>query len=313
MRLNAHFDMLPERAFVKKLGSNRPDTLEGGKGGGGSAPSPDPNIGIAQLKLADISEQYLQQWKAEVWPAMKEATLKQETRADEQFALDKEMQTKQIQAADIAMKEYQEKGTPLREKLYAEALTAGGAEDQEKQAALALGDVKSQFGMQADQTSRQMKAYGIDPTSGKFQGQARTAGIMEAATSAAAATKARDAATQLGWAKRMDAAALAQGQFGNQASSTGLALQAGGQALGAGQTTIGNYSALGSSMNQANMGAMSGWGQVGTLGVQKYNADVNAYSAQQQANAASSGGLGAGIGALAGAGIKAYASNPAAF
>ena len=312
MRLNAHFDMLPERAFEKKLGSNRPATLEGGKGGGGS-PSPDPNIGLAQQKLAEISEEYLTQWKTEVWPAMKEATLKQEVRADEQFALDKEMQLKQIAASDIAMKEYQERGTPLRERLYTEALAAGGAADQEKQAALAMGDVKSQFGIQADQTSRQMKAYGIDPTSGKFQGQARTAGIMEAATSAAAATKARDAAMQLGWAKRMDAAALAQGQFGNQASSTGLALQAGGQALGAGQTTIGNYGALGSSMNQANTGAMQGWGQVGQLGIQKYNADVNAYSAQQQANAAGSAGLGSGLGALAGAGIKAYASNPAAF
>ena len=303
MRLNAHFDMLPERAFEKKLGSNRPATLEGGKGGGG-APAADPNIGLAQQKLAEISEEYLNQWKTEVWPAMKEATLKQEVRADEQFALDKEMQLKQISASDIAMKEYQEKGAPLREKLYAEALTAGGAEDKEKQAALAMGDVKSQFGIQAEQTARQMKSYGIDPTSGKFQGQARTAGIMEAATTAAAATKARDAATQLGWAKKMDAAALAQGQFGNQASSTGLALQAGGQALGAGQTTIGNYGALGSSMNQANAGAMQGWGQVGSLGVQKYNADVNAYNAQQQASATSSAGLGSAIGTLGAAYIK---------
>jgi hypothetical protein len=295
--------MLPERAFEKKLGSNRPATLEGGKGGGGS-PAADPNIGIAQLKLSEISEEYLKSWKTEVWPAMKEATLKQEVRADEQFALDKEMQLKQIAASDIAMKEYQERGTPLREKLYTEALAAGGAADQEKQAALAMGDVKSQFGMQAEQNTRQMKAYGIDPTSGKFQGQARTAGVMEAATSAAAATKARDAAMQLGWAKRMDAAALAQGQFGNQASSTGLALQAGGQALGAGQTTIGNYGALGSSMSQANTGAMQGWGQVGQLGVQKYNADVNAYSAQQQAAAGASAGLGSAIGAIGGAAMK---------
>jgi hypothetical protein len=297
--------MLPERAFEKRgFGFTRPGTLEGGKGGGGSAPAPDPNIGLAQMKLAEISEEYLNSWKTEVWPAMKEATLKQEVRADEQFALDKEMQLKQIAASDIAMKEYQEKGTPLREALYKEAAAAGGKEDIAKQAALAVGDVKSQFGLQADQASRQMKAYGIDPTSGKFQSQARTAGIMEAATTAAAATKARDAAQQLGWAKKMDAAALAQGQFGNQASSTGLALQAGQQALGAGQTTVGNYGALGSSMGQAYGGTMQGWGQVGQLGVQKYNADVNAYSAQQQANAAGSAGLGSAIGGLAGIGMK---------
>jgi hypothetical protein len=306
MRLNAHFDMLPERAFVKKLGSNRPDTLEGGKGGGGAAPAPDPNIGIAQLKLAEISEEYLQQWKTEVWPALKETTLKQDARADEQFAIDKEIQKNQIDLAKTTRAEF-EKAAPIRQRIYDEAAIAGGEADLAKQSALAIGDVKSQFGIQADRTARQMKSYGIDPTSGKFQSQDRTAGIMEAATSAAAATKARDAATQLGWAKRLDASALAQGQFGNQATSTGLALQAGGQALGAGQVTMGNYGALGTSMNQANTGAMQGWGQVGQLGVQKYNADVNAYSATQQANAANAGALGSTIGSLAGAGAYAYA------
>jgi len=312
MRLNAHFDMLPDRAFEKRGFGRAPATLEGGKGGGGGAPAADPNIGIAQRELAQISKEYLESWKTEVWPAMKEATLKQEVRADEQFALDKEMQTKQIQAADIAMKEYQEKGTPLREAIYKEAAEAGGEAEVNRQGALALGDVKSQFDIQDQAGKRQMQAYGIDPTSGRYQGQSRASGIMEAATSAAAATKARDAATQLGWAKKMDAAALAQGQFGNQASSTGLALSAGNQALGAGQTAIANYGAMGSSMNQANMGAMSGWGQVGQLGVQKYNADINAYNAQNQANAASSSGLGSVIGAGIGAAGRYYSGGYAA-
>jgi hypothetical protein len=39
MRLNAHFDMLPERAFEKRGFGRAPATLEGGKGGGGS-PAP---------------------------------------------------------------------------------------------------------------------------------------------------------------------------------------------------------------------------------------------------------------------------------
>lgn len=302
MRMDAHFDMLPIRAFQKRGFGRAPATLEGKSSP--AAPEADPNIGLAQKELAAISRDYLNSWKTEVWPAMKEATLKQETRADEQFALDKAMQEKQIAAADIAMKEYQEKGAPLREEIYRQAAEAGGEAEVNRQAGLAMGDVKSQFGIQADANKRQMQSYGIDPTSGKFQSANRQAGVMEAATSAAAATKARDAATQLGWAKKMDAAALAQGQFGNQASSTGLALTAGNQALGTGQTTIGNYGAMGSSMNQANMGAMSGWGQVGTLGVQKYNADVNAYSAKQQADAAASSGLGSAIGTLGAAYIK---------
>ena len=126
MRLDAHFDMLPERAFEKRGFGRAPATLEGGKGGGGSAPAADPNIGLAQQELAKISREYLESWKNDVWPAMKEATLKQETRADEQFALDKAMQEKQIAAADVAMKEYQEKGTPLRESIYKQAAEAGG-------------------------------------------------------------------------------------------------------------------------------------------------------------------------------------------
>jgi hypothetical protein len=278
----------------------------------GSAPSPDPNIGLAQKKLADISEQYLNSWKTDVWPAMKEATLKQEARADEQFALDKATQEKQNAAADIAMKEYTEKGTPLREAVYKQAEQAGSEAEIERQSALAMGDVKSQMDVAAQSTARQQQAYGIDPTSGRYQGAANANQVLGAAAGAAAATRARDAAVQLGWAKKMDAAALAQGQFGNQASSTGLALSAGNQALGAGQTTIGNYGAMGSSLNQANMGAMSGWGQVGQLGVQKYNADVNAYSAQQQANAAGSAGFGSAIGGLAGIGMKYALGGPGA-
>lgn len=305
MRLDAHFDMLPSRAFQKRGFGRAPATLEGGgKGGGGSAPSPDPNIGFAQLKLAEISDSYLKSWKEEVWPAMKAEAEKQSMRADEQFAMDRAAQEKQTALADEAMNRYRTYGYGIQDKLFTEAEQAGGAADTERQAALAIGDVKNAFGVQAEGNKRQMQAYGIDPTSGRYQGQVKANDVMEAATTAAAANKARTAAQQLGWAKRMDAAALAQGQFGNQASSTGLALTAGGQALGAGQTSMGNYAMMGNSMNQANMGAMSGWNQVGQLGVQKYNADISAYNAQQQASAAGS----AGLGSLVGAGIGAVGS-----
>lgn len=313
MRLDAHFDMLPDRAFKKRGFGRAPATLEGGGKGGGSAPSPDPNIGKAQLQLAQISQQYLDSWRTEVWPSLKEQTLKQEARADEQFALDKELQNMQMTSAKESMERYNKFAKPLQEKIFAEAETAGSKGEIERQSALAMGDVSDQFNKQRQASDRQMQAYGINPTAGSYQNAKRVENVMEAATGAAAATKARTAAEQLGWAKRMDAAALAQGQFGNQATSTGLALSAGNQALNAGQTTMGNYGAMGSSMGQAYGGAMQGWGQVGTLGVQKYNADVNAYSAQQQSNAASSAGWGSGIGALAGAGMKAYATNPAAF
>ena len=300
--------MLPINAFSPRGGRNvfaRGMTLEGGKGGGGGAPAPDPNIGLAQQEMAKISKEYLEQWKTEVWPKMKEQAEKQEVRADEQFALDKEVQQKQIKAADSTMAEFN-RNAPSREAIYKEAENYNTAENKERIASEAIGDTKQAFGVQAEDQARKMQSYGINPTSGQFQGMTNANSIMQAATEGAAATRARNAAEQLGWAKKMDAIALSQGQYGNQATSTGLALNAGGQALNSGQVAMGNYGAMGNSMSQATNTANQGWNSVGTLGVQKYNADVNAYEATQKANATSSAGFGSMVGSLAGTAAKLY-------
>jgi len=114
--------MLPERAFSPRGGRGpfaRSMTLEGGKGGGGgSAPAPDPNIGIAQQEMAKISREYLENWKEEVWPTMKAQAEKQDIRADEQFALDRELQEMQISSAKKTMEEFETKGKPMRESIY---------------------------------------------------------------------------------------------------------------------------------------------------------------------------------------------------
>jgi len=300
-----HFSMLPELAFQPRNGRYGM-TLEGGKGGGGSAPAPDPNIGLAQQELAEISREYLENWKTEVWPTLKAESEKQTARADEQFALDREIQTRQKEIADIEYARRQELFFPIEERQISEAMAAGGEADQERQAALALGDIRAATARQQRDIAQQQQSFGIDPTSGRFQGMQRAAGIDTAAMEAAAANRARSAAEQLGWAKRMDALALGAGQFGNQATATGLSLTAGNQALMSGQVPIQNAMAMGSSMNQANTGAMQGWGQVGSLGVQKYSADVNAYRAQQEASASGSGGFGSMIGSLGAAAITKY-------
>lgn len=274
----------------------------GGKGGGGSAPSPDPNIGIAQRQMAQIQQDYLEQFKSEVWPAMKAQAEKQDARADEQFALDKETQRFQSGIAKEQYQRYTDVYKPLQDKLIGQAQGYNTQGNFERQAALAMGDVKDQFTQQREQQNMQMRSYGINPSSGRYQGANNAAGVMEAASSASAATKARNAAEQLGWAKSMDALALGSGVFGNQATSTGLALTAGNQALNAGQTSMANYGALGSASAQATGTANQGWGTIGQLGVSKYNADVNAYSATQQANAANNAAMGSTLGSLAGAG-----------
>ena len=306
---------LPINAFSPRGGGgpfSRGMTFEGGKGGGsggGGAPAPDPNIGIAQLQMAQISKEYLENWKTEVWPEMKAAAQKQEVRADEQFAIDKEIQTKQAKAADVTMAEFN-RNAGNREAIYKEAENYNTAENKERIASEAIGDIKTSFGVQAADLERRNQSYGINPTSGRSIATQNANSVMQAATEGAAATRARNAAEQLGWAKKMDAIGLSQGQFGNQATSTGLALNAGSTGFGIGQQSFGNYGALGNSMAQSTSTANQGWNNVGQLGVQSYGIQSQNYQAQQdraaRENAGNAAGMGSAIGGLAMAAATAY-------
>lgn len=311
MRLGYH-DMLPERAFSPRFGVRGPFshgmTLEGGGkgGGGGSAPAPDPNIGIAQRELAQISREYLEQFKNEVWPELKRTTAKQEERADEQFQIDRKIQDRQMEIAEEQYQRYQNTFRPIQDSIVRDAMAFDTDANRERMASEAMGDVKNQFAIKAADDERRMQAFGINPTSGQFAGMRNANSVLEAATAASAATRTRDAARQLGWAQRMDAIGLGSGVFGNQATSTSLALNAGAAGLNAGQMAVNNNLSMAGSMAQANQGAMQGWGQIGQLGVQKYNSDVNAFEAQQRANAAGSAGWGSALGTIAGAAISKY-------
>jgi hypothetical protein len=311
----SHHTMLPERAFQPRatgpFAHSLGMTLEGG-GGGGKAPPPDPNIGKAQLKLAQLSEESLNWWKSEIYPDMKRIAEQQEARADDQWAFDRNIATRQQEIAEAEYKRLVEQFYPLQDKLIEDARNYNTAGEQERQSGLAMGDVRDQFNQGRANARMEARSYGIDPTAGRYQGMERAVDVAEAGTAAAAATRARAAAEQLGWAKTMDAIGLGMGQFGNQATSTGLALNASNSATAAGQTAMANYSGMANSGNQAYGSAMSGWNNVGSLGVQKYNADVDAYKARQQARGTSAAGFGNMFGQLGAAGIQAgmFGSDP---
>lgn len=344
MKLDAHFDMLPLRAFQRDpRGHILP---QGGKGGGGSAPAPDPAIGQAQNKMADLATKEYEDFMTNVWPTMQEASAAQITNANqqigianEQVALDRAAQEKQNAVADQQLEimrqqqriteaqynRYMNTFAPVEDSIVSDAMNYDTAGNRERLASEALGDVNAQFGIARENTKRNMASYGIDPTSGVYAGNINANDVTQAATAAAAATRARDAAIQLGWAKKMDAAGLGRGVFGNSATAAGLALAGGAgasnsfsagvnsgaaglnassTALNNGQIPISNASALGASYAQGYGSANNGWGGVGNLGLGSYGTQVNAWSAQRQADAQSSAGWGKGILGLAGAAMS---------
>ena len=306
MRYTHEYDMLPERAFQKKLFSNAPATLEGGKGGGGGAPSADPAIGRAQEKMAALAEKQYEDFATKIWPALEKQTQTQLDMSNKVQQQQYDITQKQDALGDEQLARFKKFGYPLQEQIFKDAETAGSKEEQEQQASSALSDVKSQFEVAKANTARNMQSYGIDPTSGAYRGQNNANQIMEAATGSAAATRARNAAIQLGWAKKMDASALAQGQYGNQATATGLSLNAGNSALASGAAGTNAINAQGNSYAQGTSGAMQGWNNVGNLGVGATQSANQAYAAAQQAKATSSAGIGSAVGSAIGTGASLY-------
>ncbi len=164
---------------------------------------------------------------------------------------------------------------------YADSYRSG----QEQQAGMARQDVANQFDARSQQLQRQLQSFGVDPTSGRFASTINSNNIMQAASEAAAMNQARNAAKQLGWAKRMDAAGLGRGLPGSQAAATGLAMQQGQGALGAQQSI--------SQMNQASNSAfMNGLGAAGST----FNnlGQLGLENTRQQAQAAQAGGANKG-------------------
>jgi hypothetical protein len=275
------------------------------KSTGGGAPSPDPNIGIAQREMSKLAKEQYEYFKFNIWPAMQKESERQTEMGIKVQEQQLKTGEKQLSLAEQYEQRMKSKFYPLQDQLLQEARQYSAEGEQQRQAALAVGDVRDQFANARNQTAMQLASYGINPTSGRFAGMQNANQVMEAATGAAAATKARSAAEQLGWAKRMDVQGLGQGLAGNQASSVGLGLNAGTSGLAAGNTGLNAYGALGQSVNQGIGGAMQGWQGVGNLGVQSYNTQVNAWGQQQQANAANNAAMGSTIGSLVGAGAFA--------
>jgi hypothetical protein len=289
--------MLPDRAFQRGLDGR---VIPQGKGSSVSAPDPDPSIGASQKQMSDLAEREYKDFSEKVWPTMAAQSQSQLEASNRLSAQQYDINTQNQAIATAYNKRMTDVFYPMQDKLIKEANDYNTEGNREQIASSAIGDVNQSFAAQRANNSMTARSYGINPNSGRNDAINAATDVMQASASASAATRARDAALQLGWAKSMDAIGLGQGLAGNQATSTSLALNAGNSSLAAGQVPIQNASTLGSSMNQGYGGAAGIYGNVGALGAQSYGTQVSAWNAQQQANAQSSAGIGSALGAVAG-------------
>lgn len=277
-----------------------------GKGGAPAPPPPDPSIGEAQKAAAALSQQQYDDYKKIYQPQQQAAADKANEIAQQQETSSAALQASQKATADNLNQTYQDTYVPLMKTMVGQATNYDSEGNFQQQANLAVGDVNNTYGAQQQSQSRQMQSVGVDPTSGAYQSMWNANGINQAGAQAAAATRARTGAQQLGWNMEQQAAAMGQNlpsaavanSSGAQNSSNSAVTQANGQ--------VANQIQIGGASTQAGTAATNTQNQIGQLGAGSYQTQVNAWNDQAQQAAASSAGTGQMIGGVVMAGAMAF-------
>lgn len=297
---DAKFD---RKLRVKIMGNH---ICYGGKGGGSSAPAPDPNIGRAAMKQAETGQQWLD--------FAKEQFAVGNERQAEIDALTKEVTTAQLEGmrssnerADQQWQRYLDVFQPAQDEFIEEARNWASPERQAELAAEARADVMAGAQGARQQTQRQMASMGISPTSGRYAGIERANNLNTALASAGAQNNARSQVRSQGLALKEGIANMGQGAISTSAQQVGLGLNSGNSATGNMNAANAQWQGNNQIMGQGFQGAMAGYaGQANTLN-NLYGNQLNAWSAQQQANSTNAAGLMSGLGSLVGSGAALYA------
>lgn len=295
-----HFD---RKIAVMEIGRNV--AFGGGKGGGGGSPTPDPNIGIAALKNAEIGEDWLNFAKEQ----FATGNIRQEEMDDlTKAVIDQQMYTaeQQQQWAEEDRARYKDKFIPLEDQFIEEASNYGSPERQAAAAAEAKADVATAVAQQRQISDRQMAAQGISPASGRSRAVTASGDLNAALASAGAQNNARTMVRDKGLALKADAVNLGKGLPSQAAAAAGLGLNAGNSATGNSNQAMNSWRSNVGIVSQGFAGAQQGYSNQANILNNLYGNQVNQWSAEQQANATSSAGIGSMVGTIAGAGITAF-------
>lgn len=275
------------------------------KKGSISAPAPDPAIGQAALKQAQLGEDWLafakdqyavSNERQKVTDALSNQVVQQQ--------LDSSKQASQWATDD--RDRWTNTYKPVEDAYIQEASNYGSQENQDKLAAEAKANVLSNAYAQTQANNRSMASMGVNPNSGKFQAVNKAAEINTALSAAGAENAARQGARDKGLALKSDVANMGKGLASQAASNSSLGVSAGSSSLGSNLAANSSWNAGNQIMAQGYQGAMSGYGNQANILNTQYGNQLSAWSAQQQANSANSAGMWGGMGSMAGMGMMAF-------
>jgi len=147
---------------------------------------------------------------------------------------------------------------PMEKSIVADAQNYDTAARRNEKAAGAIADVGMQLGMAKQAQSRSLQRMGVNPGSAKFVGMGNEMAMAEAAAKAGAAAGARDKVETQSFARKMDAASLGRNLPSSQATSAGVALTAGNNAVTNATTPINTINGMTQTMGQGYSAASTG-------------------------------------------------------
>jgi len=259
---------------------------------GGKNRAPDPpdytEIAAANEKAAEYSYELGQEQLA--W-------------AKEQYANDSELigrivddhisrmeQNDQFALADRGR--YEDLYQPLEDELVRDAREFSSPERQEYEAGRAMATVAEQFELSRNAATRNLEAYGVDPSTTRYAALDLGTRVQEAAAKAGAGNQARQQTEAMGRAMRSEAINVGRGYPGQIAGTYATALQSGNAGA--------NAQLAGTASGASTMGTGTQWQQLGNQSMGNWtntlNASYNNQLAQFEANQNASSGLGGLLG-----------------
>ena len=275
------------------------------KKGSVSAPAPDPAIGQAALKEAQLGEDWLS--------FAKDQYAVSNERQKTTDALSSEVVNQQLASSKQASRwatEDRDRWTntykPVEDAYINEASNYGSQENQDKQASEAKATVLSNVSAQNQANNRAMASMGVNPNSGRFQATNNSSAINTALSAANAENTTRQNVRDKGLAMKADVANVGKGLASQAASNSALGVSAGSSSLGSNLASNLSWNTGNQIVAQGYQGAMSGYGNQANILNSQYGNQLSAWNAQQQANSYSMGGMMSGVGSMAGMGMMAY-------
>lgn len=277
------------------------------KKGSSKAPKPDPQIGAAALKEAQLGEEWLK-FAREQYGVANERQEEQDKIANEvsKQQLDNSRTAQQWAAEDRSR--YKNTFQPLQDDFINTAKNWDSRERQDKLAAEAKADVLNNAAQTRASGARNMAAMGVNPNSGRYAGVDRTADVATSLAAAGAENTSRNTVRNQATAMKADAVNMGNGLAVNPANSLGMSTS--GSAAAMGTVSGNNAQAAGNAqiMGSGYQAAMSGYGNQASILNQQYSNQLSAWQTQQQMKSQSSSSLFGGLGNLAGMGLMAWSS-----